>query len=49
MDAQSQQVLVWYSISSDQKNNKILLIGLGAVGICALAALKSLKINNVVF
>ena len=30
-----------------KKNNKILLIGLGAVGICALAALKSLKINNV--
>ena len=30
-----------------KKNNKILLIGIGAVGICALAALKSLKINNV--
>ncbi len=29
------------------KNQKILLIGLGAVGICALAALKSLRIKNV--
>ncbi len=29
------------------KNDLILLIGLGAVGICALAALKALKIKNV--
>ena len=30
-----------------KKNEKILLIGLGAVGICALAALKCLNIRNV--
>jgi Zn-dependent alcohol dehydrogenase len=30
-----------------KKNEKILLIGLGAVGICALATLKALKIKNV--
>ena len=30
-----------------QTNNKILLIGLGAVGICALAALKALRIKDV--
>ena len=30
-----------------KKNNSILLIGLGAIGICALATLKALKIKNV--